>query len=71
MMAGTFARDGSPLDRLREGLVGRLPPSLTRLQIEQALDHPRRARAQRHGALGEPQRGTPIAHPQRLVQEAA
>src|SRR6266446_2877862 len=71
MMAGAFARDGSTLDRLREGLVGRLPPSLTRLQIEQALDHPRGARAQRHGALGEPQCGTPIAHLQRLVQESA
>ena len=71
MMAGALARNDPALDRLREGLSGRLPSPLARLEIEQALDHPGRARPQGRGALGEPQRGAPIAGAQRLVEEAA
>ena len=71
MMAGAFARNDPPLGRFRQGFERGLPTSLARLEVKLALDHPGLARAQGGGALGQAQRGSPIAGAKSLIEKAA
>src|SRR6185437_374287 len=67
VVAGALARNDSKLDRLSQGVLGGLPASLARFEIEHTLDYPWRARPQGHRPVGNPQCGAAIARAQSLV----
>ena len=52
-------------------LLGRVPSSFARFEVEQALDDPSRARAQAGGSFRQAPRRSPIARAQCLIKEPA
>ena len=71
MLTGTLGRDEPAFDGLCKRVARRLPPSVARLEVEQAQRHPAGARPQHPGALGEAPRSAAVAAAQCLVEQTA